>query len=367
MDKFFRISRRTWILSYFLLLKIVLYTCLFSDLAYGQQGDHNYDQSSSERLFENNEILKLTVLSDFSSIMNDRGEDRSYHKGKLYYLNESGDTIFRKIKLKTRGNFRKDPDNCKYPPIMVKFDKMKTADSIFTDQTKLKLVTQCQLEDYVLLEYLAYRINNVLTDQSYRVHLAQITYADLKTETEYFTQYAFFIENEKVMASRIGAEKYPRNVVQYFLDRESTISMAVFQYLIGNDDWYVTSKHNVSILKLSGDRSLIAVPYDFDFSNLVNARYTKPKGVSDSFQPDRRIYKGLCMENDEFLVQQNQFNSRKETIMELVQSLAYLPKNKKQVTTKFIEQFYKTLNNNASLKKVFQKEPCISEPEFPNK
>ena len=74
--------------------------------------------------------------------MNDRGEDRSYHKGLLYYLTDHGDTTFRKVRLKTRGNFRRDPANCKYPPIMVKFGKMKAEDPVFAGQSKLKLVTQ---------------------------------------------------------------------------------------------------------------------------------------------------------------------------------------------------------------------------------
>lgn len=354
-------------MSYFFLLRFVLFTVLFSGTARAQQRNHDDGQHISDRLFENNEILKLTVLSDFTSIMNDRGEDRSYHKGLLYYLTDKGDTIFRKIKLKTRGNFRRNPDNCKYPPIMVKFDKLKTADSVFTDQTKLKLVTQCQFEKYVLLEYLAYRINNLLTQQSYRVRLAHITYADLKTSITYFTRFAFFIENEKAMAKRIGAEKYSPNVVQYFLDREHTISMALFQYLIGNDDWYVTSKHNVSILKLSDDGSLIAIPYDFDWSDLVDAHYTKPSGVSGISIKERRVYKGLCMENEDFLIQQKLFNSHKESIIKLVESMEHLPKKRKQSAAKYIEQFYKILNNRSSLEKVFQKEQCISEPDFSNK
>ena len=173
-------------------------------------------QSDSERLFDRDDILKLTILSDFASLMNDRGEERSYHDGLLYYVNNSNDTIVRKVKIKTRGNFRRDPANCTYPPIMVKFGKLKSADSIFIDQSKLKLVTQCRQENYVLLEYLAYRINNLLTDQSYRIRLAHITYAELESKEPYFTRYAFFIENEKALAQRINAEIYKPNVVQLF-------------------------------------------------------------------------------------------------------------------------------------------------------
>jgi hypothetical protein len=175
-----------------------------SDLFYEELG---------ERLFESDAILNLTILSNFASIIEDRGEDRSYHKGELYYLNLKGDTIRRKVKLKTRGNFRRDPTNCKYPPIMVKFGKLNTADSIFADQSKLKLVTQCQLENYVLLEYLAYKVYGLLTSYSFRVRLAHITYMDMDTKETYFTRHVFFIENELDMAARVQAEIYKSNVV----------------------------------------------------------------------------------------------------------------------------------------------------------
>lgn len=364
MNRFFHVLKKLWLFSHFSVFLLTGIEGFSLSLSLNPENSRTAERKNPEKLFENNDIIKLTVLSDFSSIMKDRGEDRSYHKGLLYYITETKDTVFRKVKLKTRGNFRRNPTNCRYPPIMVKFGKLKTADSVFTDQSKLKLVTQCQLENYILLEYLAYRIFNVITDQSYRVRLAHITYADLKTKESYFTRYAFFIENEKEIASRIGAEVYKPNVVQYFLDQENVVTMAMFQYLIGNDDWYVTSKHNVSILKQVENDSLIAVPYDFDWSKLVNAKYTKPVGVTDLFLKDRRIYKGLCLEKNVFEIQKDLFKENKEAIIGLLSDLDDLPKGRKQEATKYIEKFYKTLEQPSSLEKIFQKEKCISKPIF---
>ena len=200
------------------LLCYIVLALFISVQSAADSGDDDEHENATEevRIFESDDILKLTIMSDFRSILDDRGEDRSYHKAQLYYLNNKGDTVCRKIKLKTRGNFRRDPANCKYPPIKVKFSKLKTADSVFVDQSTLKLVIQCQLEEYVLLEYLAYRINNLLTDLSYRVRLAHITYVDMETREPYSTRYAFFIENEKKLAERLNAEIYKPNVVQYF-------------------------------------------------------------------------------------------------------------------------------------------------------
>lgn len=207
MNAFNRLAIRTVVFCLFF-LTFLFYHGVFSSFNIINSNSQPLDKDFDERLFESDVVLKLTIISDFASIMDDRGEDRSYHKGELYYLNFIGDTIRRKVRLKTRGNFRRDPTNCKYPPIMVKFGKLKTADSIFTEQSNLKLVTQCQLENYVLLEYLAYKIYGLFSSHSYRVRLAHITYVDMDTRESYFTRYGFFIEDEAEMVVRIHAKVY---------------------------------------------------------------------------------------------------------------------------------------------------------------
>lgn len=366
MNAVYCFSSRTPAFFLFLLIFLSSYSIRIS--AKAKRGNSNPSSSGyNDRLFESDDILTLTILSDFASMMKDRGEDRSYHKGELYYLNPGNDTVRRKVRLKTRGNFRRDPENCKYPPIMVKFGKENSLDSLFTNQSKLKLVTQCQKENYVLLEYLAYRFYNLLSSYSYRVRLAQITYKDMESKETYFTRYAFFIESETDMTTRINAEIYKPNVVQYYLNRENAITMAMFQYLIGNNDWYVTSKHNNSILKLNETKELITVPYDFDWSMLVNANYTKPEGVSDSFFKNRRVYKGLCLEPEELKNQQELFDSKKDGFVDLVEGLKDLSKKGKQQSIGRIDSFYKLINESSSLQNIFQKEECIKEPIFEGK
>lgn len=111
------------------------------------------------------------------------------------------------------------------------------------------------------------------------------------------------------MEKRLNMEAYKKHVVQYFLDRENVITMATFQYLIGNDDWYVTAEHNVTILQDNETDSLFLVAYDFDWSKFVDAQYTKPINVPNHQLRERRVYKGLCMSKEDFSLQQKiQFN-----------------------------------------------------------
>lgn len=204
----------------------------------------------------------------------------------------------------------------------------------------------------------------MISEQSYRVRLAHITYADLKTKETYFTRYAFFIENVADMEKRLNMEAYKKHVVQYFLDRENAITMATFQYLIGNDDWYVTAEHNVTILQDNETDSLFSVAYDFDWSKFVDAQYTKPINVPNHQLRERRVYKGLCMSKEDFSLQQKKYNSMKDEILLCIKTLEHIPKSRKQVAIKYVERFYKTLNNSASLEKVFQEEKCVSKPVF---
>ena len=351
------IAKCVWISCALIYFSIACSPCLAVSL----HADKVQEVPDYGSLFSSDDILRVTILSDFSAIMADRGEDRSYHKGELYYIASGQDTVSRKIKLKTRGNFRRNPTNCRYPPIMIKFGKLKSADSIFSGQEKLKLVTQCQFENYVLLEYLAYRIHNLLTNDSYRVRLAHVTYADLESRETYFTRYAFFIESDQELMHRLDAEKYRPHVVQYFMEKENIHKVAMFQYMIGNNDWFVRSNHNVTILKLHANDGLIAVPYDFDWSELVNADYTRPKGVPAYLLSERRVYKGLCLDEEEFERLREVFQERKAAILDLFSSIVDLPISNVKESQKYIEKFYKILDSRASLEKIFQKEQCIVE------
>ena len=59
-------------------------------------------------------------------------------------------------------------------------------------------------EQNLLEEYLVYRSYNLLTDESFRVRLARITYADGEDDDDPVVRYAFFIEEAEAIAERLG-------------------------------------------------------------------------------------------------------------------------------------------------------------------
>ncbi|MCP5054810.1 MAG: hypothetical protein GY940_47030, partial [bacterium] len=166
----------------------------------------------------------------------------------------------------------------------MKFDDNKTANTIFEGEKKLKLVTHCKnsrkYEQYYIQEYLLYRVYSLLTPLSFRVRMANITYIDSRKKTKPVTKACFFIENFKQMAKRnnAGIAKV-ESIKVYQADREVSILVAVFQFLIGNTDWSNNFGHNIKWLLMGDKKKYYPVPFDFDQAGMVHTHYAKPDRI----------------------------------------------------------------------------------------
>ena len=137
------------------------------------------DSTKSFRLFEDDKIIEISLRFDLTTYFRTKPRD-SYLNANLTIHSVQDDSISRDIKLKTRGIFRNK--YCTFPPIELNIKKVNFGYSDLDKISKLKLVPQCSSgkdkEDYVLKEYLAYKLFNVLTDTSFRVRLLSINYVD---------------------------------------------------------------------------------------------------------------------------------------------------------------------------------------------
>ena len=92
--------------------------------------------------------------------------------------------------------------------LRVDFTAPPPATSLFAGQKKLKLVTHCRnsasFQQYVLLEYAAYRLYNLLTPHSFRARLANINYQATTDGQPIISRVGFFIEdlNDVAQAQR---------------------------------------------------------------------------------------------------------------------------------------------------------------------
>jgi hypothetical protein len=217
----------------------------------------------------------------------------------------TADGVAYPITLTPRGIFRKA--NCDFPPLKVAFTQPAPEGSLFHGQHHLKLVAHCKrdagFQQKVLLEYSAYRLYNLMTPLSFRARLANVDYLDASGHP-YVSRVGFFLEDLSDVARRnnVKVEKAGSLVPLEQLDPASGARFAVFEYMISNYDWSMRAApkgedccHNGRLVS-SGQPGalLIPVPYDFDFSGLVDASYaTPPDGIPiDSVR--QRYYRGYC-------------------------------------------------------------------------
>jgi hypothetical protein len=85
------------------------------------------------------------------------------------------------IEAKSRGHYRKLREHCYYPPIFLHFpseDTLKT--SIFKEDSKLKLGMPCKGEQYVVYEWLVYKVYNLITPNSFKARLVKVKLTIIK-------------------------------------------------------------------------------------------------------------------------------------------------------------------------------------------
>lgn len=311
---------------------------------------------AEKRLFDSDEILDLTISGDIRALFNDRSDDAVYHPMEISYISQEGQEISIPLKIKTRGNFRRDPANCAYPPLKLNFAKKKTPEnSLFYKQDKLKLVVPCKDDKYVVREYLVYKLYNILTEQSFRVRLARVVYADTVRDKNTDPLYGFILEDEDEMAKRNQAEIVERQGLRLNkTNTESFLKMAVFEYMIGNTDWSVQYQHNVKFLIDEATVLPYTVAYDFDHAGIVRTPYAKPAPELLMQSVRERRYRGYCIEDmREFDPVFAQFNALKDDFYRVYTECPLLEEKYVKATAKFLDEFYETINDPKAAARAF--------------
>ncbi len=314
---------------------------------------------SSSLFDDNNEILTLNLRGDLKTVFKDRGNDPKYHMVNLQY-NTDQNTINIPIKIKSRGNFRKMKSNCKYPPLLLNFKKSSILKkSIFKGQDKIKLVTPCGGEKYVVREYLVYKLNNLITPMSFKARLVKINFQDTVNNKSSEPLYGFLIEDEKKMAKR-NQSKIMKKIGQRpeRVQKEHFLKMAVFQYMIGNTDWSVQYQQNIKLIVNDSKSLTTAIPYDFDHAGIVGAPYAYPAPELQLSSTKQRRYRGYCNPKmNQFTSTIESFNKLKGNFYKLYEDNPLLSNRYKKQTLKFLDQFYKTINDPKKVRKAFSY-PC---------
>ena len=165
------------------------------------------DEQQVPALFSSHELIEFTIETDYGALRGDRTQDSEYRPAILRMIDDEGAERTIDIRVRTRGLYRLE--NCRFPPLRVNFPRNSMGGTVFDGQNGIRLVSHCRDRDddeqHVLEEYLVYRSFNLLTDESFRVRLARVTYSDGEDDDDPVVRYAFFREESEAMAERLGA------------------------------------------------------------------------------------------------------------------------------------------------------------------
>ena len=315
-------------------------------------------------LFLDDSMLDVTLEAPLTTLIRERPVDRQY-PAKLRYTDANGEEVELDLRVRAWGNFRRDPANCRFPPIRLRFRGADVDGSLFDGLRRVPLVTHCQntneYEQGVLREYLAYRILNELTDFSLGVRLLRITYVDTEGRQRQRENFAFAIEHRNRLAKRSGIPT---------LDVESSTSIemldpaflnltSVFQFLIGNTDFSPIKTapgdrccHNHRLFGAAADAPpQYAVPYDFDMTGIANLPHATPNPRFNLRNVRQRLYRGRCVNNERLPQTITHFQAKREAILALVDDLPEASRQSKRSLRQYIERFYDLIENPARVQR----------------
>lgn len=312
----------------------------------------------SDPLFQSQSTLEVEITAPLSTLVRERSETE-YLPGRFSYAGEDDTPVDLDIRLRARGNFRHR--NCDFPPLTLNFRRSQVAGTLFDQQNKLKMVPHCKItrryEQSVLREYLAYRLLNELTDASFRVRLLRVVWVDSDERRGTMVRNAFLIEHKNRLAARIGmAEQHLEHAALDAIDADHLNLTSMFQYLIGNVDFSPIAGsrgeccHNYKMFGSSVD-SLVAIPYDFDFSGIVNAPNAVPDTERGVDRIGQRVYRGYCANNGRLGHSISRFQATRETLYALVAGLDELEPTVRQNIAEYMDEFYDVIGEPAAVQR----------------
>lgn len=301
-----------------------------------------------KKLFRSDSILELTITMPLKEVVLKR-QDPIEHNSRLTYTADDGTVFNHVIKVKMRGKTRANKQICSFPPLQLRFNKKDVENSIFKGQKKVKLVTHCQndksFEQYVQMEYLVYKMYQHISPYSFNVRLCRITYIDEKKPNQANIHYGFLIESINHLAKRNDMTVFKGNIRnQETVNKEDLDKLVFFEYMIGNLDWSITERHNMKLIK--GDKGAlpIAVPYDFDYSGIINTPYAVPPEELYLSNVQTRLFRGFCRQ-DKYEKTINFYKSIEGEIRNEVNSMTSLSDRSIDNINKYLDGFFEIIES----------------------
>jgi len=315
--------------------------------------------SHGSALFEDNAVLEVSLTGPLTTLL----KDIPSREELPFVLRANG--VDHAIALRVRGKSRLEV--CSFPPLRLRFSEDDTPATVFAGQNKLKLVTHCRgsgaYQASALREFAAYRIFNIISEVGYRVRLLHISYIDTEEgrKNKSTSSYGFLIESATGLASRAnGTALDVKGISVASLDEQEAAKVFIFQYLIGNTDWSLVRAetddrccHNGDVFEIGSSRYY--VPYDFDLSGIVNARYAWTDPSLRISRVTQRMYRGYCISPEALKLGLTHINGLRADILDVIEEVPGLSLKDRKKTTRFLDGFFARASDEGKLLRRFER------------
>ncbi len=296
--------------------------------------------------------IDLYLTLDWKELIKNK-KDKIYQQAQILMVKGLADSIALPVQVKTRGNMRLEI--CNYPPLKFKFKKSHLAKYNLSELNECDCVYPCKsgdsYEQYILKEYLAYKLWALVSPYAFHTQLIRFHYRNIDGTEAEDPVYAFVVENTEETVNRLQGKRVKTSIISSnAIEAKSALHMALFQFMIGNTDWNIQNRHNLDFLALPGHSLLVPVPYDFDYSGLVNAPYAVPHESLNQSAVSIRYYQGACCSQEDVDEQLKIFLEQKENILSLPYSIQGLSDKSIQQVTDYLNQFFEIIENPKKLK-----------------
>ena len=303
-------------------------------------------------LFDRVEPLHVTLKFDFRAFQRTKQRE-NYHDAEMTTIVNDTFRLTHPVRVRSRGNFRQE--YCINPPFFlnIKRSGIETGDELDEHQ-RIKVVVPCRnmekFDDYVLKEYLVYRLYNIVTPYSFRVRLMRLTIFDTGRDDEVTEEWSFLIEPEELLAARNrGREITSDRLSLLIMNPEMMDILGQFQYMIGNGDYSITGRHNLKIIAVAapGPVGFLPVPYDFDYTGLVNTDYAVPGEDLGISTVRERYFLGACRSEENYIEAIAHMQACRDEMVGMINSFEYLNDDVKSDVLDYLQEYFDAVQRDS--------------------
>ncbi len=310
------------------------------------------------RLFRSFDTLSVTLRTDLHSLLRDRDTANApWREARITYAGPDS-LISVPLRVRTRGLYRRL--HCDIPPIRLRFRDSTARGTLFHGLGRPKLVVPCknnpEFEQYVLEEYAIYRVLGLVTPVSLSARLLRVTFEDASGRTAPVTRYAFVTEDPARFAERLNGTFVTTGTVGN-LSESNLALLGVFEYFVGNTDWSLPGRHNIMLMRASD--TTLAVPFDFDWSGVINPPYCRPSQILRLVSCRDRIYRGLCQPREALEPALAKFEAVRDTIAAIYRSIPGLEPRNVEPSLRYYEEFYRAIGDRQRFQSRVVERDCI--------